>query len=205
MSKETIICFGDSITQGSSEEIRWTTVLQKKLEERFGEERYTVVNAGIGGNTTANAFDRLEKDVIERLPATVLLEFGINDSNHRPWASVPRVSVLEYEKNMREFHRVIQKRGGRCFFVLNHPLEEPPGFYIQGNGLTFQQNLEPYNEVVRKLSEELEVPVLDLPRGLRERRTPLIQFWTGDGVHLSEYGNAVYADIVFEQLCPLLA
>ena len=60
-----VVCFGDSIMHAAefSECNRWPNILQRKLDVwRHGA--FTVFNRGIGGNTSARGFDRLETDVI---------------------------------------------------------------------------------------------------------------------------------------------
>ncbi len=190
-----IICFGDSITNGG-----WPGILQTKLNG-WDKYRFGVINKGVNGNTTANAFDRLDSDVIPNLPGTLLVEFGVNDSNHRPWANVPRVGIAEYEKNLREFHRIVLEHGGSCIFIVNHLLLPFEGKFLhQGNGRTYQENIEPYNDTVRKVASELNVPTIDMPVKLREKNVDLEKFLDIDGVHLTSFGNEVYAGIVFEEL-----
>ena len=53
---ETIVAFGDSITDGTASTLngddRWPDVLSRRLRARYGS-RFAVVNAGIGGNQVA--------------------------------------------------------------------------------------------------------------------------------------------------------
>jgi lysophospholipase L1-like esterase len=194
-----IICFGDSITNGG-----WPGVLQSKLSS-WGKYRCGVINKGVNGNTTANAFDRLESDVIPNLPGILMVEFGVNDSNYRHWAKVPRVSVTEYEKNLREFHRIAMQHKSCCIFIVNHLLLPFEGkFFHQGNGKSYQENIEPYNDKVRKVASELNVPTIDLPELLRVKNIDLEKFLDIDGVHLTVFGNQIYAEIVFEELIRIL-
>ncbi|MBS1786221.1 MAG: lysophospholipase [Acidobacteria bacterium] len=93
-----VVCFGDSITDGTLSTLngddRWPDVLARRLHAAYGN-RVSVVNAGIGGNqiigpskysATApvsggpSALDRLERDVLSLAGVThiVWLE-GIND------------------------------------------------------------------------------------------------------------------------------
>ena len=64
-----IICFGDSITEGGDvdESKRWTSILQSLLNEEW-PERYQVINKGIGGNTSAQGFDRFYDDDLPYMP-----------------------------------------------------------------------------------------------------------------------------------------
>lgn len=93
-----VVCFGDSITDGTLSTLngddRWPDVLARRLHAAYGN-RVSVVNAGIGGNQIISpakysavapvsggpsALDRLERDVLSLSGVThiVWLE-GIND------------------------------------------------------------------------------------------------------------------------------
>ena len=197
-----IIGFGDSITQGNIETNgAWPQELQVKLDN-LNQGAYEVINKGINGNTTASGFDRFEGDIIPNLPGILIVAFGINDCNHREWAKVPRVSVAEYEKNIREFHRVTTLKGGCCIFVVNHILQPLEGsrFLNQGNAQTYQENIEIYNSTVRKLSGELNVPIIDFPKHISEKSIDVQSLLIEDGVHLSRYGYTVYTEYIFQCL-----
>jgi lysophospholipase L1-like esterase len=197
-----IIGFGDSITQGNLEVTgEWPHELQVKLDN-WKKGTYEVINKGKNGNTTSNAFDRIESDILPNLPAILIVAFGINDCNHRAWAKVPRVSVAEYEKNIREFYRITKSKGGCCIFVVNHILQPLEGsrFKNQGNGLSYQENLEVYNDTVRKLSSELNVPIIDFPKHISENAIDIQSLLIEDGVHLSRYGYDVYTEYIFHRL-----
>jgi lysophospholipase L1-like esterase len=93
-----VVCFGDSITDGTASTLngddRWPDVLSRRLHEKYGA-RVSVVNAGIGGNrvvspavysTTSpvaggpSALERFDRDVagLSGVSAVIWLE-GIND------------------------------------------------------------------------------------------------------------------------------
>lgn len=197
-----IIAFGDSITQGNLEVTgEWPHELQEKLDN-WKKGKYNVINKGKNGNTTSNAFDRIESDILPNLPGILIVAFGINDCNHRAWAKVPRVSVAEYEKNIREFHRIATSKGGCCIFVVNHILQPLDGsrFLKQGNGKTYQENLEVYNSTVRNLSRELNVPIIDFPKYIIEKAIDIQSLLIEDGVHLSRYGYTIYTEYIFQRL-----
>jgi lysophospholipase L1-like esterase len=199
-----IICFGDSITHGRAfaEGDRWPSLVQFKLNAwKSGE--YKVYNKGQGGHTTAQGFDRLPDDVIPYLPGWLLVEFGLNDANVRDWAQVPRVGLAEYEKNLREFHRIAHAHNGSCAFIINHTILERP--VLQANGKTYYANFQPYNEVVRRVAHDLGAPTIDLPRMMQERGIDLTRCVVEDGVHLTIEGNHLYADMVLTALQDILA
>jgi len=192
-----IICFGDSITEGGDVEKskRWTSLLQARLDENFPGD-YRVVNKGIGGNTSAQGFDRYCDDVLPYLPGLLLVEFGFNDANVKDWSIEPRVSLGEFIRNLREFHRIATANNSSCVFILNHSIADVEG--VQGNGLTYNENLLPYDQAVIALAEELRVEVIDLPGMMAVKSIPLGEYLSDDNLHLSEVGNKHYAQMIFD-------
>ncbi len=75
-----IICFGDSITEGGDFEKlkRWTSLLQDSLDEKY-PEAYRVINKGIGGNTSAQGFDRFCDDVLPSVCAIRMFRSTFKD------------------------------------------------------------------------------------------------------------------------------
>jgi len=192
-----IICFGDSITEGGDVENskRWTSLLQARLDENFpGDNR--VINKGIGGNTSAQGFDRYCDDVLPYLPGLLLVEFGFNDANVKDWSIEPRVSLGEFIRNLREFHRIATANNSSCVFILNHSIADVEG--VQGNGLTYNENLSPYDQAVITLAEELKAEIIGLPEMMAAKGVPLQEYLSDDNLHLSEVGNKHYAQMIFD-------
>lgn len=192
-----IICFGDSITEGGDvdESKRWTSILQSLLNEKW-PEKFQVINKGIGGNTSAQGFDRFYDDVLPYMPGLLLVEFGFNDANVQDWSILPRVGLKEFVRNLREFHRIATVHESSCVYILNHTIAEVEG--IQGNGLSYNDNLLPYDQAVIELVEALGTEKIDLPRIMATSRIDLHEFLSDDNLHLSETGNKHYAQIVFD-------
>ncbi len=72
--RETIVCFGDSLTRGhgASPGRDYPAVLSAHLGQ-------PVINAGRDGDTTATALNRLEEDVLAHAPRLVIVKLGGND------------------------------------------------------------------------------------------------------------------------------
>ncbi|MFQ5994753.1 MAG: SGNH/GDSL hydrolase family protein [Acidiferrobacterales bacterium] len=198
-----IICFGDSITEAATcpPELGWPTLLQMLLD-KAATRKFVVHNRGVGGDTTACGFDRLETDVLPLLPGLVIVQFGFNDANVRDWAAVPRVGLREFEKNLCEFHRITKARTSRCVFIVNHTLGPVVG--TQGNGKSYQENFEPYNLLIRDTAHRLDAPIVDLPALMARRDVNPTTIVADDGLHLNVSGNRAYADMVFERLQQIL-
>jgi lysophospholipase L1-like esterase len=88
-----IVCFGDSITDGShstpDKNMRWPDVLARRLQANKKSARLAVLNEGIGGNrllhdgTGPNALERFDRDVLDQSGVKYLILFeGINDIGH---------------------------------------------------------------------------------------------------------------------------
>jgi len=71
---EKIICFGDSLTYGTGagKGMDYPSQLSKMISK-------PVINAGVPGDTTARALQRLERDVLTYSPDWVLITLGGND------------------------------------------------------------------------------------------------------------------------------
>jgi lysophospholipase L1-like esterase len=91
----TVVCFGDSITDGNGSTVdghnRWPDVLRDRLAALPASQSKSVVNEGISGNqitfypglnppTSPTALDRMERDVLSRAGVTHVIFFeGSND------------------------------------------------------------------------------------------------------------------------------
>ncbi len=77
----TIVCWGDSVTCGgesSTPDKAYVPLFEKRLRERFPNARLRVINAGIGGTSTANRLAAFQQEVLDHKPDLVTLEF-VND------------------------------------------------------------------------------------------------------------------------------
>ena len=94
-----IIAFGDSLTSGYG--AGEGDAYPARLAERIG---MPVVNAGVSGDTTEGALERLERDVLNRDPRIVIVGLGGNDF-------LRRTPVAETEANLRTIVRRIHGAG----------------------------------------------------------------------------------------------
>ena len=115
-----IVCFGDSITDGTGSTLngddRWPDVLARRLNAAF-PARFAVVNAGIGGNRITgptpydvktpfgggpSALDRLDRDVLSLSGvSTVIWLEGINDLSSGSSAEAVIAGIKEGVQRLR--------------------------------------------------------------------------------------------------------
>jgi lysophospholipase L1-like esterase len=119
-----IVALGDSLTDGTGSTLngddRWPDVLSRRLHARFGD-RYSVVNAGIGGNLIAGpaeytpqmpypggpaALQRLDRDVLSLSGVSTVIWFeGIND-----FSKNGNATVEDMQKALADGVALIKKR-----------------------------------------------------------------------------------------------
>lgn len=120
-----VVCFGDSITDGTLSTLngddRWPDVLARRLHAAYGN-RVSVINAGIGGNqitgpakysATApvpggpSALDRLERDVLILSGVTHIIWLeGINDLSRGASAEAVITGMQELVKRVRAHGKI---------------------------------------------------------------------------------------------------
>jgi acyl-CoA thioesterase-1 len=101
----TLVCFGDSLTQGvgAGPGEDFPSLVAAALP-------IPVVNAGVAGESTADGLRRLERDVLNQDPRLVLVFFGGNDFLRR----VPRE---ETRRNLEAMVERIQGAGAMVILV----------------------------------------------------------------------------------------
>lgn len=115
-----IIAFGDSLTagQGAGPNDAYPAVLSRRLD-------VPIVNAGISGDTTAGAMQRLEREVLSRDPRIVLLCLGGNDVLRKTKAD-------DTFANLRGMIERIQRTGALVILIgIEFPLRDHGKRYRQ--------------------------------------------------------------------------
>jgi len=206
-----VVMFGDSTTAPRPSVSK---VYAQRIQESLAakDSGLSVVNSGIGGNTTRDARKRYERDVLRHQPRIVVMQFGINDSAVDVWQKPPaetsRVPLPEYETNLREMIRLAHQQNIKIILMTTNPLRwtdklkdlygKPP--YEAGDPLGFEKPvLLSYNEAVRKIAAELNVPLVDIHAAYAATGKPAEDFLP-DGMHPNDKGHALVA----EKLLPVI-
>jgi acyl-CoA thioesterase I len=95
----TVVCFGDSLTAGygATSGHDYPSYLREKIN-------LPVINAGISGNKTGDALQRLDRDVLSHNPKLVIIILGANDS----FQQVPEAETVA---NMEKIIERIKEHG----------------------------------------------------------------------------------------------
>ena len=114
---QTVVCFGDSLTSGfgAPDNQSYPDFLRKDLAD--AGYHVTLLNQGIGGNTTKDGLDRIDK-VLAAHPSIVILELGANDGLR----GFPPPGI---EQNLSSMIQTLQRAHIR---VLLAGIDLPPNF-----------------------------------------------------------------------------
>lgn len=201
----TVVAFGDSITQASHQvpEARWPALLNQAIQLRFPECLITIINAGVGGNTTREGLQRIENDVLAHNANFVLAEFG-NDSTPEPERHVP---FEEFTANLDAIKsRTAERNFGRLILLSFPPIVD--AWHGWSNHDYFKRNGGPdacqerYRKLTRQFAQAHDVPLADIDKALRQgmAQDGPGEYILPDGVHLTARGNQVVADTVLPVL-----
>lgn len=206
-----IITFGDSITAPRKGVITYSDVLREELKGKDVE----VINAGVGGNTTAHAMKRFRTDVLVHSPDLVVIQFGNNDAAVDVWkdppATGPRVPLDEYIKNLSELIAALKQQNAKVILVTPLPTRwteklkgmygKPPYDPADPDGFNFLK--KEYVAALKKLGERNGIPVIDLYsvyyRYAEKKGRSMDELFT-DGMHPNSQGHRIEAELLLKAI-----
>lgn len=205
-----IVMFGDSTTAPRGAVKVYSSRVDTALQS-IGSS-LSVHNAGVSGDTTSAALKRLQADVLAHEPRVVVIQFGINDSAVDVWkkppATTPRVPLATYLQNLRTMIAESRKAGAKVILMTTNPLRwasktrelygKPP-YDPQAESGFESANLLSYNDAMRKLADELKVPLVDVhaayPTFAAKHQTT-IDAMLPDGMHPGDLGHQLVAELL---------
>jgi lysophospholipase L1-like esterase len=198
-----IVCLGDSVTKavrtGVEPHETFCAVLETLLTT--ADRPVQVINAGIGGNTSADGLKRFQSDVLEHKPQYVVLMFGLNDSWIDNGKTASRLTVDEYRTNLREMISKLAAQEVKVVLMTPNPAL-PPAYGPERNAM-----LRPYVTAVRQLAAELGLPLIDVYRHFAELALehPDINSLFTDDMHPNPAGQVQIAQLLQEHFQAALA
>jgi len=213
MKEITIVALGDSITNGAgigdvTEKDTFRHHIQTDLSKMIGC-KIKVINAGVNGDITTTAIQRLERDVINYKPDYVTIMFGVNDAGYyRPatdsMADTPRVSESEFKSNLETIIAEIQKIGATPILITPLPMNE---FYAHKDFPAYVENglnylVDRYSDIIRSISAEKKIYLIDINKIFSN--DPNTVNLIPDGIHPNKCGHRFIADIILSELILIL-
>lgn len=219
---KTIVCFGDSITEGTphvAEQDTFCRLLERRLNMRVAcPERVTCINSGVGGENTAEGLARIDKTVLDHRPHLVVVEFGLNDIRYEPEKTI---GPEQFADNLREIHRRITAAGARVIFTTPNPIinachgySKDTDYYDRWGGCNGA--VIEYADIVRTVAADLGAPLCDVYAAF-EAQAVEIEFHGGcadyrdltcltpyisaaDGVHPTAPGQELIAAALYRMI-----
>jgi acyl-CoA thioesterase-1 len=183
VSASTILIVGDSLSAayGMPVEQGWVRLLQRRLAT--DHYSYTIVNASISGDTTANALNRLPQALSRHQPAIVVLELGGNDG-------LRGLSLAEMKRNLAAMIRTTRQHEAEVLLI---GVQLPPNY-----GPRYTQT---FHAVYHELAQEYDLALLpSLVDGVGTQ-TDLMQ---SDGIHPNSKAQPLIVTRVWQQLRSLI-
>tara|TARA_Y100001933_G_scaffold259584_1_gene309778 strand:- start:6346 stop:7050 length:705 start_codon:yes stop_codon:yes gene_type:complete len=183
-SSKKILFFGDSLTAGYGLEVSqaFPSIIQQKIDSL--ELDYTVINAGLSGETTASGKNRLEW-VLEDNVDIIILELGANDG-------LRGIPLTETASNLKSMVHTIQNKLPNAKIVLA--------------GMKIPPNMGPeYTSEFENIFPELAASEnIHLIPFLLENVAGIPDLNQSDGIHPTAEGQKLVAENVWEVLGPIL-
>ena len=179
----TIVCFGDSIT------LRYASVLEQQIKQKFADVTSKVINAGVSGETSRDGLRRIE-EVVEKQPNIVIIGFGMNDCGKEPPNRVP---VSEFVRNLVHMIERLRAIGARILLLTLNPLKG----VLNNHG---NVSVCRYNEAVRSVAQETGARPVDIHAEWLRKIVPHDRGLT-DAVHPNPMGVRLYAETI-RQILP---
>ena len=172
LTGENIICFGDSLTYGTGAPRNKSYPAQ--LSDMIGQP---VINAGVPGDTTTRALERLEEDVLSQSPRIVLITLGGNDLKNGVRKDVAF-------RNLKTIIEAIQAEGGLVIL----------------GGVKFIILDKGYGEMYKKLTKETDIILVpNVLKGLIGKDK-----YMNDPIHPNGQGYTIMAERFYEAMKPYL-
>ncbi len=179
-----IVCFGDSITgiyYHTGGHRAWSHLLGDQLVRAWPGARLTMINAGVSGNTTADALARLDTDVLAHRPHLVVLKFGMNDT--------ARLSVEDFRANLHTLCDRTRASGSELLLLTPNAVEP-------GDAGRPPEKVAAYAAIVRAVGRERGLAVADVHAAFAAVQSNDPADWLrlmSDTIHPNLRGHALIA------------
>lgn len=209
----TLVAFGDSTTAPRGSVQIYLDCLKSDLPKKG--MKVDLINAGIGGNTTEDARGRFAKDVLDRHPDVVVIQFGINDSAIDVWqtppATHPRVTIDRYTSNLEYFVVTLQKQECKVILMTPNPIRWTPSLKKKYGKPPYRPNapdgfnviLQTYAEGVREVAQKNKVLLVDVYAAFQaygKGKSHSFDELLLDGMHPNDKGHRLVANLLLKEI-----
>ena len=186
-----VVLFGDSLTFGYGV---WPKDNLASLLQQ-ARPQWEILNRGVNGDTTREAEERFEADVLSCHPDLVTFFFGSNDSAPREGNYRTLVEFTNrYGRMMDQLKAAFPN--AKAMIITPPPVDETVFMPWNEN-----RRLIPYCQACRTLAKERHLLLADFWNTMQEAsQGNLAPFLQEDGCHLSERGYLLLRDTILSAL-----
>lgn len=190
----TIVCHGDSLTQGADllDIYRWPSLLANASGAH-------VINSGIGGDTTAGMLARFYPDVIAHKPDIVVIMGGTNDL----WWDIEVKTIIAHIASMicqARFHGIAPMIGIPLPIDVETARQQSFSAPDGGYPHCVEQLLD-LADRLKSITSRDDVGILDYyPLFVNDDFTVNTGLFLDDGVHPNSAGHRVMAELAIAQI-----
>lgn len=185
----TLICFGDSTTLGENVTQNFVDRLSAYVQITLGYGSLaTIINAGVGGDTTEKGFNRLAESVLNKKPDAVIINFGINDVGQG----------VSTETSMKFYRYIIEHIIAFC----------DSDIIVRTNNISRNVNdmnvYDEYNRAVEKVANEYKVVFADYYNFMKKQnytQEDLLLYFL-DGIHPNDSGYELMFSFMKQFIVP---
>jgi lysophospholipase L1-like esterase len=200
--KQTIVFFGDSITQAAVKPNGFITLIGDMLKQKGTDNNYDLIGAGIGGNKVYDLYLRMEDDVLAKNPDVVVIWVGVNDVWHKKTFGTG-TDADKFEKFYNAIIKKLQDKNIKVLICTPAAIGEKTDFSNELDG-----DLNKYANIIRNIAKNNNCQLIDLRKlfldyNLANNKDNKDKgILTLDGVHLNDSGNKIVADVLYKALFP---
>ena len=193
---ERVMFLGDSISRSGN----WHSLISLFYETRFSGRHITWLNAGISGDTAAGALQRLQWDVLDRKPSTVVIMFGMNECGRSdlPGLIGSDQRVALFRNSMIELVQQLKKAAIHVVLCTPSPSEATAILPTEAKP-EINAALTRCAKEARRLAEEQRIPLVDFNGPMNritadfQKTNPSFTLIGNDRTHPCELGCTVMA------------
>lgn len=177
----TIVCLGDSVTEGCFEcyvdefggigtvferHNSYSSKLQEMLSVLYPTVQFNIINSGFSGGCAVNGLKTLERDVLRFSPDLVVVSYGLNDCGAR------EPGIDNYEKTLSTIFEKIKEFDTEIIFLTQNymctkvsPHLKDQSFVDLAKEISERQNtgvLEAYFKRAKDVAKRYNVEICDL-------------------------------------------
>ena len=152
--------------------------------------QYPIVNRGISGDNTFGVYHRLQ-NIIDLKPNMIFIMIGVND--------IKRGTPLDLI--IRNHHRIIktlQKGVPETKIVLQSILPVNETMLANIYSRINNKVIDKLNKVLESIARAYDIDYLDLNQHFLKRNSEMPEYFTTDGLHLTNQGYAHWVDFLTE-------